>query len=288
MPKPVKGENYLPPKGQLSVSSLFGVQGKVCVVTGGGSGIGAMIAAGYCANGATVYITSRKDTSEFAKELTSRGPGTCVALRGDLAKEEGVTTLLENLTRLEPSGIHVLFNNAGTNWSEPLEEYSLKGWDRVYDLNVRAVFHVTQKLTPLLAKAATHSEPSRVINVSSIDAESVTALPTFAYSSGKAAVIRLTKVMAGHLVNRNITCNAILPGAFPSRMMRGTMAAAGDAMAKTIPRGRVGDIKDMAGACLFLGSRASAWMTGTTVVVDGGALMKVDPRTMPHYGNAKL
>eukprot|EP00510_Aplanochytrium_minuta_P001623 CAMPEP_0184022190 /NCGR_PEP_ID=MMETSP0954-20121128/10448_1 /TAXON_ID=627963 /ORGANISM="Aplanochytrium sp, Strain PBS07" /LENGTH=259 /DNA_ID=CAMNT_0026304497 /DNA_START=43 /DNA_END=819 /DNA_ORIENTATION=+ len=259
MPKATANENPLPPAQEMDVSSLFSVKGKVCVVTGGGSGIGAMIAAGYCGNGAKVYITSRKDTSTFATQLTERGPGSCISISSDLSKEEDVVKLAKEIEKLEPQGIDVLVNNAGTNWSDSFDSYPLDAWSKVYNLNVRSVFHCSQVFAPMLEKKATAEDPGRIINISSIDSSQVTSLPTFAYSSGKAAVNRLTKVMAGHLSSKNITVNAILPGPFQSRMMRATLEAAGDAIADRTPRGRIGDLKDMSGCAIYLASRAGAW-----------------------------
>eukprot|EP00505_MAST-04D_sp_SCG-Rhode-Island_P000619 Stramenopile-MAST_4_protein_619 len=280
MPKPQAGENVVPDQNEIGVTSLFSLRGKVSVITGGGSGIGAMIAAGYVANGARVYIVSRKDCSPFAAQLSHKYEGECISIQGDLAKPDSLVQVVSKICTREPGGIHILVNNAGTNWSQPFDDYSLEGWDRVYDLNVRSVFHMTQKLAPALERAASNDIPSRVINISSIDAENVTPLPTFAYSSGKAAVIRLTKVLAGHLAVRNICVNAVLPGAFPSRMMRATLREAGDAIALSNPMQRVGGIKDIAGTCIFLASRASSWITGSTVTVDGGALLNIDTRAI--------
>ena len=114
------------------------------------------------------------------------------------------------------------------------------------------------------------------VEETNFDGASVTNVPSYAYSSGKAAVRRLSKVLAGHLALENITVNCILPGAFHSRMMRATIAAVGDTLAKTTPRQRIGNLKDMAGACIYLSSRAGAWLTGAEINVDGGALLKVD------------
>jgi len=243
---------------------------------GGGSGIGAMIAAGFCGNGAKVYITSRKDTSAYAKTLSERGPGVAISIQSDLSKPEQVIALGKELEEKEPNGIDVLVNNAGTNWSDSFDTYSLDAWDKVYNLNVRSVFHCCQVMAPLLEKKATKVNPGRIINISSIDSSQVTSLPTFAYSSGKAAVNRLTKVLAGHLSSRNINVNSILPGAFQSRMMRATLEAAGDAIAERTPRGRIGAMQDMAGCCIYLSSRAGAWLTGVEIVLDGGALLHLD------------
>ena len=275
MPKPSAGENALPPAAALHASALYSLAGKHCLVTGGGSGIGAMIAAGFAANGAAVYICSRKDCTDFAEGLTASYPGSCLWLKADLSAPAQVVALVAELKARLPGGkLHCLVNNSGTNWAQPLEEYDLGGWDKVYDLNVKAVFHVIQQCLPLLEAAASPGDPGRIINISSIDSISVSALDTFAYSSGKAAISHLTRVLGGKLAPR-VSVNAILPGAFPSRMMRATIKNVGeDNMNHANPMGRIGQVYDMAGVAVMLASRAGAWMTGACVTLDGGAVVK--------------
>lgn len=273
MPKAKDGENPIPEPTSLAPENLFSVAGKVCVVTGGGSGIGAMIAAGLCANKAKVYICSRKDISAYATQLTEATEGVCHALKCDVGNPESTEEFAKELQRREAGGIHALFNNAGTNYSDDFESYSVKAWDKVYNVNVRGVFHLTQALMPLLKRTATAQDPARVVNISSIDAERCPALPTFAYASGKAAVVRLSKHLAGHLADHHINVNCILPGAFPSRMMRATLEAAEKAIVARIPRRRLGSVHDMAGLAVFLTSAASAWITGAAIPLDGGQLV---------------
>jgi len=275
MPRAESGENELSAMPGLRRAQLFDVAGKRVVVTGGGSGIGAMIAMGFVANGAHVYIVSRKDTSAFAAELQQEaGAGKCTALQADLGTDKGVAHFAAELARREPEGIDVLVNNSGTNWAKPIEEYEPEAWDKVYALNVKAVFNLTRLLLPLLEKKAGAGEPSRVINISSIDGLRVTNLDTFAYSSGKAAVTHLTRVLAGKLGERNITVNAVLPGPFPSRMMRGTIKSAGESIKRGVALNRLGEPRDMAGACIFLASSAGSFVTGASIVVDGGSVVK--------------
>lgn len=276
MPKARDDENDLAAMGQtLPVGKLFGVAGQKVVVTGGGSGIGAMIAMGMVANGATVYIVSRKDTSSFAAKMQAAGTGKCVSLSADLGTDAGVASFAAEIARLEPEGIHCLINNSGTNWAQDILEYTPEAWDKVYALNVKGVFNLTRLLVPSLEKsAAATGVPARIINIASIDGLRVPALDTYAYSSGKAAVEHLSRVLAGKLGDRNITCNAVCPGPFPSRMMRHTMEAAGeDNVAKGTALGRVGRPGDMAGVCMFLSSDAGSFVTGASIVVDGGALV---------------
>lgn len=275
MPKAEVGENDLPPKGGLSLANLFNVKNKVAIVTGGGSGIGAMISAGLVENGAKVYIVSRKDISPYATQLTQRGPGSCHALKADVTIKESLENFAEEVTKLEPQGIDILINNAGTNWNEKIDVFSEKGWDKVYDLNTKAVFFVTQIFLKLLEKKGTSSDPSRVINISSIAGEEVDSQGIFSYNSGKAATTHLSKHMAVHLAHRNINVNAICPGFFESRMTRGLLSAEGKHLMSNIPLQRFGKIEDMAGLVLYLCGKSGTWVTGTKFILDGGQTLHV-------------
>jgi NAD(P)-dependent dehydrogenase (short-subunit alcohol dehydrogenase family) len=254
------------------IESLFSVEGKVAVVTGGSSGIGEMIARGYTESGARVYICSRKADvcAEVAAELSK--VGTCIALPADLASVSGIAQLAAALGERE-TRLDILVNNAGANWAAPFAEYPESGWDKVIDLNLKAIFYLTQKMTPLLAAEATREAPARIINVASIDGIVVPRLETYAYSASKAAVIHMTRVLAAKLASQHITVNAVAPGPFQSRMMRETLARFGDGIAEQNPLGRIGTPEDIAGVALFLASRAGAYVTGATIPVDGGIAM---------------
>jgi len=268
MPKARAGENPLPPVADMA--NMFDVRGKVVLVTGGGSGIGAMIAAGFCANGAMVIVSSRKDTTPYCEELTQRGPGKAYCITADAAKEADVKALVEAIKAKEGK-LNVLVNNSGTNWGESLDTYPIAAFDKVMKLNVSAVFYLTQQCLPLLEAGGSAEDPARVINISSINGLGVPALETYAYSSSKAAVKMLGDHLAGFVAKRNITVNTICPGAFPSRMMKATLDTFRDSIEAGIPRQRVGGPLDMAGTCIYLASRAGAWTTGATLVLDGGA-----------------
>uniref|UniRef100_A0A7S1LP64 Uncharacterized protein n=1 Tax=Alexandrium catenella TaxID=2925 RepID=A0A7S1LP64_ALECA len=249
------------------------MSGKVVLVTGGGSGIGAMIAGGFVANGAIVYICSRKDTTAYAAQLTAKGPGTCIAVAADLTQQTDVHKVVD-VVQSGSGKLHCLVNNAGANWAQPLEEFDISGWNKTNDLNVTAVFNLTKCAMPLLRAGASKEDPARVINIASIDAVQTPALDTFAYSAGKAAVVHMSEVLAGRLVREHVTVNCILPGAFQSRMMRATIRAAGgtDTLGRRLIGGRIGAPGDITGACLFLASRAGSWTTGAKLVLDGGQL----------------
>lgn len=252
----------------MSALDLFDIAGKTAVVTGGGSGIGTMIARGFVEAGVRVIIASRKEASlkEVADELSQIGE--CSYLVADLSNEEGCRALGAAVAERWDS-LDILVNNAGANWGAPLAEQDHASWDRVLSVNVEGVFHTTKFLLPLLRAAGTAEEPARVINIGSVDGIQVPGFETYAYSSSKAAVHQLTRHLAKHLAPE-ITVNAIAPGPFQSRMMRATLEAAGDGMAKMMPLKRIGRPEDMAGPAIFLCSRAASFMTGTIVPVDGG------------------
>ena len=256
-------------------TDLFSIAGKTAVVTGGSRGIGFMIATGFVEAGARVYISSRKaDACEAAvAELTKSG-GEAFAIPADLSTVEGTETLAQGVQERE-SEVHILVNNAGAAWGVPIDEYPESGWDKTMDTNVKGVFFLTQAMLPLLRKAGTAEDPARVINISSIEAFQVPLWENYAYPASKAAVAQLTKHLAKMLASDNITVNALAPGLFPSRMTKFVFDndEIASEVANRIPLGRAGEPEDMAGPAIFLSSRAGAWLTGSIIVVDGGALV---------------
>ncbi len=250
------------------MSDLFSVAGKVVLVTGGSRGIGEMIARGFVDAGATVYISSRKaDVCQaLAAELSARG--TCVALPADLSTEDECRRLAEEIAKNEDH-LDVLVNNAGATWGAPMTEHDEAAFERVFALNVKGVYHLTKFLRPLLEARASAEEPSRVINIGSIDGLRVPTMDTFSYSASKAAVHQLTRHLAKEMAPI-VTVNAIAPGPFESKMMHATLEAFGDAIAKSTPLRRIGRPDDMAGTAIYLSSRAGAYVTGAVLAVDGG------------------
>jgi NAD(P)-dependent dehydrogenase (short-subunit alcohol dehydrogenase family) len=251
------------------MTQLFSLEGKVALVTGGSSGIGIMIARGLVQAGARVYIASRKrDALEaVAKELSELG--TCYVLPADLSSVEGARGLASELSQREKA-LHVLVNNAGANWNAPIDEYPEDGWDKVVDVNLKAVFFLTQSLLPMLRAGASDEDPARVINVASIDGLHVPGFETYAYAASKAGLIHLTRTLAKRLARERITVNAIAPGPFESKMMRVTIERFRDNIVSSNPLGRIGRPDDMAGVAIFLASRAGSYVTGATIPVDGG------------------
>ena len=227
-----------------------------------------MIATGYVEAGAKVYVSSRKAEAceELAAELSDVGE--CVALPADLSTEPGCRALAAAVAERE-SRLDILVNNAGNTWGAPFEEFDDAAWDRVLSLNVKGVFHTTKFLTPLLRAASSPDDPARVINIGSIDGILVSVLESYSYGASKAAVHQLTRHLAKRLAP-SITVNAIAPGPFESKMMAATLEAFGEQIAASAPLRRIGRPDDMAGAAIFLASRAGAYLTGAIIPVDGG------------------
>lgn len=260
------------------MKNLFSIEGKVALITGGSRGIGEMIAAGFLANGAKVYISSRKaDVCDAtAKRLQEEYGGECISVPADLSNLDGINALADKISQND--NLDILVNNAGASWGEPIDEYSEQGWDKVMDTNVKGVFFLTQKLLPLLRKSGDAEDPSRVINIGSIDGIKTGLFDAFSYGPSKAALHHLTRVLAASLVKENIIVNAIAPGPFPTWMLSTGVGGGGDvdidwsSIGDTNPRGRVGTPEDIAGLAIFLSSRAGAYTVGQTITCDGGVV----------------
>jgi NAD(P)-dependent dehydrogenase (short-subunit alcohol dehydrogenase family) len=257
--------------GALEVANLFGLAGKVAVVTGGSRGIGYMIASGLVANGVRVYITARKAEAcdDAAAELSQFGQ--CISIPADLSTADGLASFVAAFTEREDQ-LDILVNNAGAAWGAPIGEFPESGFDKVLAINVKAPFMLTQALLPQLRAGATADDPARVIMIGSIDGIRVPVSDNYSYSASKAGVHMMARHMASHLVRDHVTINSIAPGPFASKMMAyrlddpdsRRMIEAG------VPRQRIGSPEDIAGAVIFLASRAGAFTTGAVVPVDGG------------------
>ena len=253
------------------MDSLFSLTGKVAIVTGGSRGLGAMIARGLLESGVKTYITSRKleELQLAADEMSEFGE--CIPVQSDLSTVEGVKTFAK-IIKARESKIHILVNNAGASWGASIDEYPESGWDKVMDLNVKSIFFLTQQLLSVLRSAGDSEDPARVINISSINGLANPMMPNYAYSTSKAAVIHMTRHMAADLACENINVNGIAPGYFHSKMTAGILDQYEEELLKKTPRGRLGTFEDIAGTAIYLSSRASAWVVGHTVVVDGGVI----------------
>jgi len=254
---------------------LFGVRGKHVVVTGGSRGIGRMIAEGFVEAGAHVVISARKaaDCDATAAELDALdGDGSCTSVPADLSTPEGIEALATSVRERCGGTLHVLVNNAGATWGAPLDEYPESAFDKLFDINVKGAFLLTQALLPELKAAGTEDDPSRVINVGSIDGIRTPAMETYAYSTTKAGILALSRHLAKNLVRHHVNVNAIAPGPFESKMMAFALGSdeGKQMVASGVPMRRIGRPDDMAGAALFLASRAGSYLCGETIVVDGG------------------
>lgn len=258
----------------LNVSSLFSVEGKAAVVTGGSRGIGEMLASGFLANGAKVYITARKEDAlkSKANELAEKYGSECIPFCVDLSSVNGINEFVEFVLDREPEGLDFLINNAGAAWGHPFDSFPESGWDKVMDLNVKSPFFLTQKFKPLLAKKGSSDDPSRIVNIASIDGIRLPLMETFSYTASKSAIIHLTRHLAKTLVKDNIIVNAIAPGPFDSHMLGKAVNFDYSFIAESIPRKRIGTPEDIVGLCLYLCSRAGAYTVGETITCDGGAV----------------
>ena len=264
----------------MTFEDLFSIKGKVALVTGGSRGIGEMIAAGFLARGAKVYISSRKAEvcDATAARLSEQFDGECISLPGDLSNVAGIEPVAAALAERE-SQLDILINNAGVAWGAPLETFPEKGWDKVMDTNVKGPFFLVQKLLPLLRAAASAEDPARVVNVGSIDGIKTPGFDNYSYGPSKAAIHHMTRVLGAHLVREHIVMNAIAPGPFPTWMLSTGVGFGGatdgvdwEAVGERNPSGRVGTPEDAAGLAIFLCSRAAAYVVGQTIALDGGSV----------------
>ncbi|KAH6644809.1 bile acid 7-dehydroxylase 1/3 [Boeremia exigua] len=268
-----------------SFPSLFRLDSKVALVTGGTRGLGLHAASGLLQAGCSlVIVTSRKadacaDAAAALNALPNLAPGArAVGIAADCSRVADIERLVGEV-RKYTSHIDILCANAGATWGSRFEDVDEKnGWDKVVDLNVKGVFFTIQKFTPLLTARATAADPSRIIitaSVAGLGVGSTGAMGAYSYSASKAAVLHLARNLAVELGPRNVLVNSIAPGFFMSRMAAGMMAAQGgeEALGKQSPNGRTGRPEDVAGAVVFLASRAGGHVNGGTVVLDGGRML---------------
>ena len=252
------------------LDELFGVSGKCVLITGGSRGIGRAIAEAFVMAGARVYVCSRDSESctATAKELSAFG--SCTALACNVASADDRRRLVEEFAKRE-NVLNILINNAGAIWAAPIADYPESGWDKVFDLNVKGTFFLVKELLPLLTAGGSADDPARIINVGSIDAFHIPNHETYAYTSSKAALHQLTRHLASRLASQHITANVIAPGMFPSKMLAGTLERKGfDEMVAPVPLKRLTGPADMAGAAIYLASKAGSYVTGAVLAVDGG------------------
>ncbi len=251
------------------MTDLFSLEGRTALVTGGSRGIGKMIARGFIAQGARVYIAARKaaQCDQTAAELAKEG-GACFSMPANLATVDGVRELAAAVSAREPK-LDILVNNAGAAWAAEFDAFPENGWDKVMDLNVKTPFFLTQALHGALKAAASRERPAKVINIASIDGIFVNPMETYSYAASKSGLIHLTRRMATKLIHDHVVVSAIAPGPFKSDMNKAARDNA-DEVATRVPSGRIGTDEDMAGAAIYLASRAGDYVVGATIAVDGG------------------
>ena len=258
----------------FSLQSLFSLAGKHALVTGGSGGLGMMMSKGLLQNGAKVTISSRSQEKCDAALTELRQYGECAGICADLTETEDRERLVTQLEEsVSGSGLDILINNAGTNWGAKLEDYPDEGFAKVVNTNLNAVFSVTRDLVPLLEKAGSASDPSRIINIGSMDGLQVPVvqrIPTYAYSASKAALHHLTRTLAVDLASRDITVNAVAPGFFESKMTDYVLANFRQDIEADCPLGRIGQPSEIVGVVIYLASRAGNYTNGTVIPVDGG------------------
>jgi NAD(P)-dependent dehydrogenase (short-subunit alcohol dehydrogenase family) len=250
----------------MDLKKLFGLEGRVALVTGGSKNLGRHMAEGLIAAGAKVYITSRK--AETCEQTAAELGPNCIPLPMDVSTVESCRALAAALGQRE-SKLDILINNAGAAWAAPFDEFPENGWDKVMDLNVKTPFFLTQALHPLLKAAATPDQPAKVIMIGSVDGLRLNPWQTYSYHASKSAIHYLGRRLAADLVVDHINVNSIAPGAFASDMNRAARDH-GNAVAKRIPNGRIGLPEDMAAAAVYLASNAGNYVVGETIAVDGG------------------
>jgi NAD(P)-dependent dehydrogenase (short-subunit alcohol dehydrogenase family) len=259
----------------MDIQSLFSLEGRIALVTGGSRGIGKMFVEGLLAAGcARVYISARK-LDQMQETIDEFGADRVIGIPSDLSQMDGMVSLANEMKARETQ-LDILINNAGAAWGQPYLEFSEAGWHRTMDLNVKTPFFLTQKLHDLLVAGGKAGHPAKVIHVSSIDGQRINPWETYAYQASKAAVIQLTRRMAARLIQDNIVVSSIAPGAFPSEMNKAAKDAP-DASASGIPAKRIGTAEDMAAAAIYLCSRAGDYVVGETLTVDGGVVNALLP-----------
>ncbi|MEO0764898.1 MAG: SDR family NAD(P)-dependent oxidoreductase [Pseudomonadota bacterium] len=265
----------------MDPNTLFSLTGKVALVTGGATGIGRMAATGLMMAGARVMIASRKADAcvAVARELNAMdAPGSVEGFAGDVGSEEGIAALVKEV-EARTDTLNILMNNSGVTWGAPLGQFPHAAWEKVMNVNVAGLFHLTQSLLPILIKSATAEDPARVVNVGSVMGEAVLGDGAYSYAASKAAVLHMTKIMAKELAPHHITVNALAPGPFVSKMTafatadEGTRAKVGE----DVPLGRVGRDEDIAGCMQFLCGMGGAYLTGAVLPVSGGIQVMSGP-----------
>jgi NAD(P)-dependent dehydrogenase (short-subunit alcohol dehydrogenase family) len=254
----------------MNILDMFRLDGKTALVTGGGRGLGEYMAQAFAAAGANVVVCSRKlEACEGVADGIRAHGGRAIALPCDVADPTEIGEVVGR-TLDEFGTIDVLVNNSGATWGAPAEEMPLEKFDHVMNVNVRGVFLMSQAVGRHMID---RGDGGTIINISSVAAFTggkPGALQVVGYSASKGAVVSMSRDLAGSWAQHGIRVNCIAPGWFPTKMSRGVLEKAGDRLLASIPLGRYGEPQDIQGVALFLASPASAYVTGQTIIVDGG------------------
>jgi NAD(P)-dependent dehydrogenase (short-subunit alcohol dehydrogenase family) len=261
-------------RNKMDIQTLFGLDGKTALVTGGATGIGRMAAEALVRAGARVLMASRKPGAceAVAAELNALGAsGSAEGFVGDVGSKAGIEAMVAEVKK-RTQKLDILMNNAGITWGAPLGQFPFEAWEKVMNVNVAGLFHLTQELLPMLIASGTTQDPARVVNVGSVMGEREMGDGAYSYSASKAAVLHLTKIMGKELAGHHVTVNALAPGPFVSRMTAFATADAEtrDKVGADVPLGRVGTDTDIAGCMLFLCGKGGSYITGAVIPVSGG------------------
>ncbi|MED1204062.1 SDR family oxidoreductase [Heyndrickxia acidicola] len=254
----------------MHVLDLFKLEGKTAIITGGGRGLGAQIAEGFAEAGANIVLCSRKVESceETAALLQEKG-AKALAVKCDITHPEEIKVMVDK-TLKEFGAIDILVNNSGATWGAPVEEMPIEAWNKVINVNVTGTFLVSQEVGKVMIK----QKHGKIINISSVAGLGGTDprfMQTIGYNTSKGAIITFTKDLAAKWGQYNINVNAIAPGFFPTKMSQVTIEQGGQRIIDSTPLKRLGNENDLKGAALFLASSASDYVTGDTLIVDGGS-----------------
>ena len=253
----------------MGVKNLFDLKGKVSIVTGGGYGLGHIMATALGEAGSDIVICSRKlqKCEETAHEMEKLGVR-ALPIQCDINRDQDVDRVVSETLR-KFKKIDILVNNAGRTWGESPEEIKIEDWQKVIDLNITGTFRCTQKVGREMFK----QKGGKIINVSSYtglkgtDPEYMNAIP---YNVSKGALIIFTKDLATKWAKYNINVNCIAPGWFHTKMTEWTLENKGDIVFSRLLIKRFGKEDDLKGVVIFLSSKASDYMTGQVLCIDGG------------------
>ncbi len=254
----------------MNVKDLFDLSGKTALITGGSRGLGLQIAEAFGELGAKVAITARKqgELDEAAARLTKQGIEN-LTITGDLSKFDTIPAMVEKAV-VRYGTVDILVNNAGTTWGAPAEEHPPEAWLKVMNLNVNAMFFLSQEVG---RRCMIPRKKGKIINMASVAGLRAhgSGMTTIAYTTSKAAVLHMTRGLAAEWGKYDINVNAICPGFFPSKMSKGLLEVIGDDVIAHTPLGRLGGEEDLKGIAAFFASEASRHVTGQYIAVDGGA-----------------